>query len=73
MIPVVRQSAQSLAFERLMQDMGVSYGDEFTACRRLVALIEAVAPRLNEVDRTQVARLMSSTAHAISLTCDKRS
>jgi hypothetical protein len=71
-IPVIRQPAQSLMFERLMQDMNVSHGDTFTACRRLLALVEGAAAGLNEVDRVQVSRLMSSTAHAIYLTCEKR-
>jgi hypothetical protein len=73
-IPVVRQSTQSLLmFERLTMDMGLSHGDQFTACRRLLALIETVAPHLPEADRTQLARLVSSTGHAILLTCsDKR-
>jgi hypothetical protein len=68
--PVVRQSLQSsFAFERLMQQLGVSHGDNFTAARQLVALVEANAPNMSVVDRLQLARIMSATAHSITLSC----
>lgn len=70
----MRQTAvQSLVFERLMQQMGVAHGDGFTACRQLVALIEHAAPSMAEIDRLQLARIMSATAHSITLSCDRRS
>ncbi len=59
-------------FERFQQDLGLPYGADFDACRRLVALIEAAAGLLDEIDRTQLARIMSSTAHSILLTCSNK-
>ena len=70
----VRQSGPArLAFERLQQQMGLMCGDDFTACRQLIALVEAVAPSMSELDRRQLSRIMSSTGHSILLSCDKRS
>jgi hypothetical protein len=64
------RSARPPAFEQFQRELGLPYGDDFSACRKLIALVEAAAPLLNELDRVQVSRLMSSTAHAILLTCD---
>lgn len=71
-VPMMQQPVQSLMFERLMQQMGVPYGDGFTACRKLVALVEHVAPAMNEIDRLQLGRLMVSTGHEIGLSCRRR-
>ena len=61
------------AFEQFQRQLNLPYGDDFTACRTPIALIEAAAPCLSELDRMQIGRLMSSTAHSIILTCNKRS
>ena len=71
-VPMMRQPAQSLVFERLMQQMGVAHGDDFGAARLLVALIEHTAPMMNEIDRLQLARIMSATAHSITLSCRRQ-
>jgi len=60
------------AFERLQQELQLPYGDDFTAARQLLAMIEGVAPIMSEIDRLQLARIMSATAHAITLSCDRR-
>jgi hypothetical protein len=70
-VPISIRPQRPLAFERFQQELGL-FGDDFTTARQLVALLEATAPALSEVDRTQLARLMSSTAHAILCTTDKR-
>jgi hypothetical protein len=66
-VPMMRQPAQSLLFEQLMRQMNVPYGDPFSACRRLVGLVEAVGPTMSELDRRQLGRLMVSTGHALQL------
>jgi hypothetical protein len=63
---LARPPARPPAFEQLMQAMNVYPGNEFTAARQLVALIEHVAPLMSEVDRVQLGRLMASTGHTIS-------
>jgi hypothetical protein len=55
-----------------MQDLQVFPGNEFTAARQLVALIEEVAPTMSETDRLHLARIMSASAHALTLSCQKR-
>ena len=59
------------AFERLQRELQLPFGDDFTAARQLVAMIEAIAPSMSELDRRQLARIMSATAHSILLTCDR--
>jgi hypothetical protein len=65
----IRRPTRPLAFERLQHELDL-FGDDFTTARSLLALLEAAAPCLSELDRVQLSRLMSSTAHAILLTCD---
>ena len=72
-VPAPIRKQRPLVLEVVQRDLGLPFGDDFSACRKLIALIEATAPCLNELDRVQVSRLMSSTAHAIMLTCEKRS
>ena len=64
--------APAFALERIAAQIGVPYDNRFSACRALVALIEAAAQDLSETDRTQLARLMSATAHAILCSTSKR-
>jgi hypothetical protein len=56
----------------MLRQLALPAGHNLLAATRLVAMLEAVAPRLNEVDRLQLGRLMVSTGHAITLTCCKR-
>ena len=60
------------AFERLQQDLRLPFGDDFTACRQLVAMIEAIAPLMSELDRQQLGRLMTAAGHQIGLSCGGR-
>jgi hypothetical protein len=61
------------AFERIQYALSLPCGDDFTTARLLISLIEATAPGLSEIDRQQIARLMTSAGHSILLTCrDKR-
>jgi hypothetical protein len=68
----MRRPVRPPAFEQFQRELGLPFGDDFTACRKLVSLIEAAAPLLSEIDRVQISRLMSSTAHAILLTCSDK-
>jgi hypothetical protein len=70
-VPTIRP-ARPPAFELLQRQLNLSCGDDFGAARRLLGLIEAAAPLMNELDRLQLARIMSATAHSITLTCEKR-
>jgi hypothetical protein len=70
--PVVRQPARPLAFDRLALQLGLPCSDDFTIARQLLALLEAAAPSMSATDRLQLSRIMSATAHAITLSCDKR-
>ena len=72
-VPVPIKPARPPGFERLTQELRLPYGDDFTAARQLVGLIEAAAPLLCELDRLQLSRIMSATAHSIALTCSQRS
>ena len=63
---------QLFVFEQVARPVGAAYGDQFDACRRLLTMIEAVAPDLDTADRTHLARLLTSTGHSILLTCGKR-
>jgi hypothetical protein len=71
-VRILNRPARPPAFEQLQMQLGLSYGDDFTACRKLIALAEAAAPLLSERDRTDLSRLLYAAAHAVSL-LDKRS
>jgi hypothetical protein len=60
------------AFDQLAQHLNVPIGHDFMAAKMLIAMIEAVAPRMNEIDRLQIGRLMVATGHEISLSCRRR-
>jgi hypothetical protein len=51
--------------------LNVPSGYDFVTATRMVAMLEAVAPRLNVVDRLHLGRLMVSSGHSITLTCRK--
>jgi hypothetical protein len=74
MTPVrtLSRPARPPALEQLQMQLGLSYGDDFTACRKLIALVEAATPLLSERDRVDISRLLYAAAHAVSL-FDKRS
>jgi hypothetical protein len=71
-VRILNRPVRPPALEQLQMQLGLSYGDDFTACRKLIALIEAAAPCLNELDRQQISRLLYAAGHAVSL-LDKRS
>jgi hypothetical protein len=56
-------------FEVLAQHLNVPIDHDFMTAKTLLAIIEAAAPRMNEVDQVQLGRLMVSTGHAIALSC----
>jgi hypothetical protein len=60
------------AFDQLAQHLNVPIGHDFMAAKTLIAMIEAVAARMNEIDRLQIGRLMVSTGHEITLSCRRR-
>jgi hypothetical protein len=60
------------AFDQLAHHLNVPIGHDFMAAKTLIAMIEAVAPRMNEIDRLQIGRLMVSTGHEITLSCRRR-
>jgi hypothetical protein len=60
------------AFDQLAQHLNVPIGHDFMAAKTLIAMIEAVAPRMNEIDRLQIGRLIISTGHEITLSCRQR-
>jgi hypothetical protein len=60
-----------LELDYMLCQLALPAGHNFLAATRLVAMLEAIAPRLNEVDRLQLGRLMVSTGHSITLTCRK--
>jgi hypothetical protein len=73
-VPVTIRSMRPPAFEQLQRELGLPYGDDFSCCRKLIGLVEAAAPLLNEFDRVQISRLMTAAGHSILLSCtDKRS
>ena len=60
---------QPPVFEFLAQHLNVPIGHDFMTAKTLLAIIEAAAPRMNEVDKVQLGRLMVATGHAIALRC----
>jgi hypothetical protein len=64
--PVSIRTARPPAFEHLMQAMNIYPGGEFNAARQLVALLEASAPCMPELDRQQLGRLMVTAGHSIT-------
>jgi hypothetical protein len=54
-------------FEFLAQHLNVPIGHDFLTAKTLIAMIEAVAPRMSKVDQVQLGRLMVSTGHEISI------
>ena len=67
MTPALRPDA----FVSLQRQLGLPHGDDFGAARMLVALVEHVAPAMNEIDRRQLGRLMTAAGHAIQLSCER--
>jgi hypothetical protein len=65
----VRSPNAAASFEFLSQHLNVPFGHDFMAAKTLLAIIEAAAPRMNEVDQVQLGRLMVATGHAIALGC----
>ena len=63
MTPALRPAA----FESLQRQLNLPHGDDFTASRILIAMLEHVALSLNELDRQQLGRLMVSAGHEIGL------
>jgi hypothetical protein len=55
--------------DMLFHQLAIPQGQEFFACTRMVALLEAWSPRLNKVDRMHLGRLMVSGGHQITLSC----
>ena len=45
---------------------------DFASVARMVAVLEALALQLSEVDRLQLGRLMVSSGHSVTLTCRGR-
>jgi uncharacterized protein YerC len=69
-----RDIAAPLAASELditMRQLNTQSGYDFVAATRTVAMLEAVAQRLNVVDRLHLGRLMVSSGHSITLTCSK--
>lgn len=65
-VPSLRP-VRPLAFEQLQRSLGQPFGADFDTARQLVALVEAVAPGLTDLDRLHLGRLMVSTGHEIGL------
>ena len=59
--------ARQPAFEFLAQHLNVPIGHDFMTAKTLIAMIEAVAPRMSEIDQVQLGRLMVSTGHEITI------
>jgi hypothetical protein len=55
------------AFEFLAQHLNLPIGHDFLTAKTLIAIIEAVAPRMNEIDQVQLGRLMVSTGNEIAM------
>jgi hypothetical protein len=72
-VPVsMHRPSRPLAFERIQYALSLPCGDDFTTARLLIGLIEQTAGSLSELDRQQIARLMTSTGHSIQLTCQNK-
>jgi hypothetical protein len=52
----------------MMRQLNAASGNDFVAATRTVAMLEAIASRLNVVDRLHLGRLMVSSGHSITLT-----
>jgi hypothetical protein len=55
----------------MMRQFNAPPGYDFVAATRMVAMLEAIALRLNVVDRLHLGRLLVSSGHSITLTCRK--
>jgi hypothetical protein len=54
--------------EHLFGQLAASFGNDFIAAKTLIAMLEVAASKMSALDRTQIARLMTSTGHSILLT-----
>jgi hypothetical protein len=64
-------SMRPMELEYLLRQLHLPVGQDFnfTAARALIAMVEAVAMRMDKIDRLQIGRLMVSSGHVIEVSC----
>ena len=59
-------------FDALFARIATALGDDFSAARQLLALLERAGGRLGELDRKQLGTLMVSGGHQLTLSCRRK-
>jgi hypothetical protein len=62
-------STVPLHLESLLYQLGFPRGDNFTISRFLIDLVERAGREMNELDRQQLARLLTAAGHQLILSC----